>query len=345
MNSKLTNSELSLFCYQLSLIFKSGIPLMEAMDLFTEEMTTPVLKDISVQMDKDIKDGKSLYDALKDHKEFPLYMLGMVEIAQNTGNLEEELSRLSDYYQEQEELNQKISNAVTYPIVLVILMTLVILYLIIQVVPMFHNILTSIGTDIPAGTQALLNFGLFLRNNGLVIIGLIALIIAGTFWYKSTKNGSLAFDKMKYTMPVIGEMNQKILAEKFSLGMSMLMSGGYSFDDALNMYINCVDSPFVKDRLSIARTAITNGSNVSEEIANLNIFPKLFSKMLSIGYKTGELESSFKKISQVYKTQVEKVMNKVTSSIEPALVIALSIIIGVILISVMSPLITIISTI
>ena len=335
----LTNSELSLFCYQLSLIFKSGIPLDEAMSVFTDEMSTPTLKNIANDIKQTVTMGEPIHEAIKKHEEFPKYMTGMIEIAYNTGNLEEELSRLSNYYQEVERLNQKVSNAVTYPIMLTTLMFMVIAFLVIKVIPMFNEILSSIGATVPTATNVLLRVGLALKNYGVII--LLVLVALGIGAYVYTKKSS---DEWKYAMPFIGTINKKIFAEKFALGMSMLMAGGYSFDDALEIYTRSVESKFAYEKLKQAQKNILDGNDVSQEIEKLGLFPSLFTKMLSIGYKTGEMENSLTKIASVYKMEVEKTMDKVTSSIEPALIIVLSLIVGVILFSVMTPLIGIISS-
>ncbi|MGP1568465.1 MAG: type II secretion system F family protein [Peptoanaerobacter stomatis] len=335
----LTNSELSLFCYQLSLIFKSGIPLDEAMSVFTDEMSTPVLKKIAQDIKESVGMGEGLHDAIKKHEEFPKYMVGMIEIAYNTGNLEGELERLSNYYQELERLNQKVSNAVTYPIILTGLMFIVIGFLVIKVIPMFNNILQSIGGSMPQATNMLINVGMILRNYGLIIVAILVILGFALYFYTKSKS-----DAWKYNTPFIGEINKKIFSEKFALGMSMLMKGGYSFDDALEVYIRSVESVYATSVLKKAQKNILEGEDVAQEISKVNLFPTLFTKMLTIGYKTGELESSLTKVSSVYKLEVEKTMDKVTSSIEPALVIILSLVVGVILFTVMTPLISIISS-
>ena len=179
----LTNSELSLFCYQLSLIFKSGLPLDEAMSVFTDEMSTPTLKKIALSIKESVDNGEPIYEAVKKHDEFPKYMTGMMEIAYNTGNLEEELSRLSSYYQELERLNQKVSNAVVYPVILTGLMLIIITFLVVKVIPMFSEIIDSIGADIPNTTAVLISIGLALKNYGAIILILLAILFISGYIY------------------------------------------------------------------------------------------------------------------------------------------------------------------
>ena len=326
----LTNSELSLFCYQLSLIFKSGLPLDEAMSVFTDEMSTPTLKKIALSIKESVDNGEPIYEAVKKHDEFPKY---------NTGNLEEELSRLSTYYQEVERLNQKVSNAVIYPVILTGLMLIIITFLVVKVIPMFSEIIDSIGADIPNTTAVLIGIGLALKNYGLLILIVFAVLCASGYIY--TKKSS---DAWKYNMPFIGNVTKKIFSEKFALGMSMLMAGGYSFDDALVLYTNSVESKFALEKLKKAQENIIEGKDVTEEIEKVGLFPALFTKMIGIGYKTGEIENSLKKVASLYKLEVEKTMDKVTSSIEPMLIIILSLLVGVILFTVMTPLISIVSS-
>lgn len=335
----LTNSELSLFCYQLSLIFKSGLPLDEAMSVFTDEMSTPTLKKIALSIKESVDNGEPIYEAVKKHDEFPKYMTGMMEIAYNTGNLEEELSRLSTYYQEVERLNQKVSNAVVYPVILTGLMLIIITFLVVKVIPMFSEIIDSIGADIPNTTAVLISIGLALKNYGLLILILLAILCISGYVY--TKKSS---DAWKYNMPFIGNVTKKIFSEKFALGMSMLMAGGYSFDDALVLYTNSVESKFALEKLKKAQENILEGKDVSDEISNIGLFPTLFTKMIGIGYKTGEIENSLKKVASLYRLEVEKTMDKVTSSIEPMLIIILSLLVGAILFTVMTPLISIVSS-
>ena len=122
------------------------------------------------------------------------------------------------------------------------------------------------------------------------------------------------------------------------------MAGGYSFDDALALYTNSIESKFALEKLKKAQENILEGNDVTQEITKVGLFPALFTKMIGIGYKTGEIESSLKKVASVYKLEVEKTMDKVTSSIEPMLIIILSLLVGVILFTVMTPLISIISS-
>jgi type IV pilus assembly protein PilC len=337
--------DLSLFCYQLSLIFKSGIPFLEGMSLFAEEMADTRFRKLSQSVYKDVFGGMSLNESLEKQKVFPPYMVNMVKIAEATGTLDSELERLSVYYDKADKLNRRIRNAITYPVILAILMGCIILLLILKILPMFHEILVSAGGEIPPATQAILNFSMGFSNNLLVIVAVIVLLALGAVILAKTTAGRRKWDEFKVKAPLLKNINLKIISARFSMGMSMLLKGGIAFDDALGMVRNIIDNSYVAQKLSDCQKEITGGADTSDSFAKIGIFPPLFVKMLNIGYKTGEMEKSLGKIAGIYENEVDRHMNRVTSAIEPVLVIILSAVVGIILLAVMLPLISIMSSI
>ncbi len=344
-SEKLSAGDLSIFCYQLSLIFKSGIPFLEGMHLFAEEMADSRFKKYAQKLYQDVFAGKDFHTSLEDLKVFPFYMVNMLAMAETTGTLDSELERLSVYYDKSEKLKRRINNAITYPVVLAILMGGIILLLILRILPIFHEILISIGGEIPPVTQALLNFSTAVRNNSITIMVVIVLIISAIIILSRTSPGRKIWDKFKVTAPFIRYINLKTLSARFSMGMSLLLKSGIAFDDALGMAHNIIENSYAAQKLDTCRNEIHSGSDISDAFGKMGLFPALFVKMLQTGYKTGEMEKAMAKISDIYENEVDRYMNRVTSAIEPMLVIILSIVVGIILLAVMLPLISIMSSI
>lgn len=342
---KLEAGDLSLFCYQLSLIFKSGIPFLEGMHLFAEEMADSKFKKLSQTVYKDVFEGISLGVSLERQKVFPSYMVNMINMAEATGTLDVELEHLSAYYDKAEKLTRRVRNAITYPVILAVLMGCIILLLILKILPMFHEILVSVGGDIPPITQVILNISTGISSNYIVIIAVILLLIAAYIIFARTSGGRRKLDELKVKAPLIKTINLKIISAKFSMGMAMLLKGGITFDDALGMVRNIIENTYVAKMVSDCQKDIVNGADIADSFGKIGIFPALFVKMLNIGYKTGELEKTMNKISSIYENEVDRYMNRVTSAIEPVLVIILSVIVGIILLAVMLPLISIMSSI
>lgn len=338
-------SELSLFCYQLSLILKSGLPIVEAMEIMETETADSSMNEVVRQMSVDLQEGMGVYEAISKYPGFPPYFLGMIEISERTGNLQEELERLSRYYEESEKMRQRIRSAVTYPLILIVMMTLVILFLILRVLPMFHDILRSVGGNVPESTKAIIGIGVALQKYFMVVMGGIVLLAVGGALYFRSEAGRRKWSRSKLYLPYVRGIYRKMIAARFSKSMSMLMKGGISFDDSMAMIMSAIGNPYVEEQLKAANERIVMGEDPMEVFHGLDFFPPLFLKLMKVGHKTGEMESTMGKIAEIYETEAEKSLGRIASSIEPALVIGLSVVVGIILMTVMVPLITIISNI
>ena len=341
----LNAGDLSLFCYQLSLIFKSGIPFLEGMHLFAEEISDSKHKQLSQSLYQDVFTGMSLPDALEKQKAFPSYMVNIIRMAEATGTLDSELERLSSYYDKLDKLKRKVQNAVTYPVILAALMGGIILLLILKILPMFHEILIAAGGDIPPVTQLLLDISGLIRNYSILILILIAVLAAACIFFLRTAAGRQKWDQHKLKSPLMKNIHQKMIAARFGMGMSMLLKGGLSFDDALGMVCGIVGNSYAARKIKACQQDIRDGADPADALEKIGLFPALFMKMLHIGYQTGELEKSMDKIADIYENEAERYLSKITSSIEPVLVIILSLIVGIILLAVMLPLISIMSSI
>ncbi len=338
-------SELSIFCYQLSLIFKSGIPLVEGMDLFASQMLEPKFKDIAKDMYESVLSGYSLHETLSRHEVFPVYMISMLHIAESTGKLDLELEHLATHYERVDQLKDRIRNAMTYPLVLVVLMSAVIVLLMVKILPMFQEILVSIGGEVPGVTQVMLNISKGIQQHVLLLaLGLFVLIIAPFFYFK-TERGKLRQDFLKLSLPIVKWLYRKISAARFSQGLMLLVQGGIPLDDALVLVAPIVENSYLEKRILKARELVLAGEDFEVALRQIDLLPELFIRMLAIGQRTGDLEGMLNKINQIYEHEVNRSLQKFTAAVEPALVMALSLVVGVILLTVMLPLIEIMTAV
>lgn len=345
VSSILKNSELSIFCYQLALILKSGIPLVEGMKLIEDEVTDTKLKLAMVEMYDDIKNGLQLNIALSNQTIFPNFLLNMVKIGETSGKLDEVMDYLYQYYEKADKLNRKIKNAVTYPLILAGLMIGVILLLLVKILPMFNDILNSVGGEMPGITRVMMNISQYVKDYLLLIILVILAFIVLIFFFSRSIRGKLYFDKFKIKSKLTGNLFQKIYVTKFSMSIALILKSGSSIEEALGMVQDLAENTYVSAKILECRQALKNGEDEALAISNMGIFPKLFIRMMNLGYKTGELDDMMSKLSTIYENEVDNALQKLTSAIEPALVIVLSLVVGVILLTVMLPLISIMSSI
>lgn len=349
LNSKGTTQfsalELSVFCYQLSLIFKSGIPMVEGMDLFASQMLEPKFKDIAQDMYESVLNGYSLHETLSRYEGFPPYLISMLHIAESTGKLDVELEHLANHYERIDELKDRIRNALTYPMVLVVLMSAVIILLMVRILPMFQEILASMGGEVPSITQVMLNISKGIQQHiVLLALGLLLIIMGPTFYFR-TARGKEKLDYLKLNLPIIKWLYRKVSAARFSQGLVLLVQGGIPLDDALVLVAPIVENKHLEQRILSARDSVMAGNDFEQALRQIDLLPELFIRMLAIGERTGDLEYMLVKINKIYEQEVSRSLQKFTSAVEPALVTALSLVVGVILLTVMLPLIEIMSAV
>jgi type IV pilus assembly protein PilC len=344
-NRQFSHDELSVFCFELSLMLKSGLPLIEGIELLFDDIENSGFKKIVGSLRDDILNGENLHSSLSKHKEFPEYMTSIVRIAELSGNLDTEMERLSVYYEKLSQMNDRIARAVTYPIMLGSMMVVVITILILKVIPIFKDILVSIGGDIPPATAAIFGASNFLGTNIMPIALAILALIIGLALYFSTGRGRMAWKKWLTSSSLMKGIYSKIIAAKFARSMSLMLKSGITFEEALMNVVDVLDNEYAKDRIVKSLESFGDSYDIAGLIEGTNLMPNLFIKMLRVGTQTGETEKVFDKLSGMYDLQVEKSINRFTSIIEPLMIGILSTVIGIILISVILPMINIMSSI
>lgn len=337
--------ELSMLCHQMALVLKSGIHPVEGVPLIAEEMPNPKLKKALDEIGKSITDGAMFHEALAKQQVFPDYMVSMTRLGEKTGMLDQVMENMADYYDRDYRLRKKFRSSITYPIILLVLMLGVILLLILKILPMFAGILNSLGGQMPPVTQALLNAGQGLMTAGPVLIALILLVCAGVWGYGRSEKGRFAFDRMRLSLPYLGQVYRKLSAARFSHGMAMALKSGMTFETGLEAVEEIIGNRYVRSRIGDVRKRLREGLAPADAFAELGLYPNLFIRMLRVGHKTGELDTMLGRISDVYDDEVDDSLLMLANAIEPLMVIALSAVVAVILLAVMLPLINIMSTI
>ncbi len=337
--------ELSLFCQQMALVLKSGIAPVEGVPLIAEELTQPRLKKALDEIGDDIARGSSFHEALRNQSLFPDYLVSMTLLGEKTGMLDRVMDNLAKYYERDYRLQKKFRSSITYPFILMGLMLVVILLLILKILPMFANILSALGGEMPQVTSILMFFGQATLQAAPVLIGITVVLILGVFTYGRTDAGELYFDRLRLELPYLGKVYRKVSAARFSHGMALVLRSGMTFEEGLDAVEQIIGNRFVRTKIIEAGDWIRTGETPADAFAKLGLYPNLFIRMMRIGHKTGELDQMMSKISDVYDDEVEDSLNLLANAIEPILVISLSAIVAVILLAVMLPLINIMSTI
>lgn len=338
-------AELSFFCYQFSVVFKAGIPYLEGLHILSGDVFDAKLKSVVKQITNEVEAGLSLNEAIKNQNAFPVYLVDMLKIAENTGRLGETFEQLAAYYDEMDQLRQKIKSALTYPFVLIGLMSVVILMLIIKVLPIFHEILLSVGGRVPKATAFVLDLSMILQNGVMVILGLFVIVVLYFILLFKTDLLNSQRDSFLLKFPGVSTLYKKSLAVKFSRAFAILVKSGMPLVEGLELITPLMENNIVEKSLKEVAQSIQEGNALAAALKNTRLFPELFVKMIELGSKTGSLDSMLDKTAELYERELNRSLHRLTVSIEPTLVIILSLVVGAILLLVMLPLINIMSSI
>ena len=354
--SKLSSGDLSIFCLQLSLILKAGIPLHEGLVTLGDKNNKLIESKHKIKgtlgkaidnMAESVEFGEPLSLAMKKTGVFPDYIMNMVDIGEGTGKLDNVLESLGEYYERDQYMKAKIRNSLMYPVFLFIIMSVVIVLLVSRVFPIFKSMLESMGGSLSEGEEAFAAFAgsLAAGEYTMYIILSLALIFVIIALLSKTEAGKNIGSSFVSVFPLTKNITQKIAASRFANAMSMTLSSGMDFNSAMRMAVNLIDSRNLKNKFEYCMEEIEAGESFSKAIAKTDIFSGMYIKFIEIGQKTGNVDSVMKKISDICDSEADSSLTNATSFIEPLLVGILSIIIGVILISVMIPLVQVMSNI
>lgn len=344
-NGKYNEMDISMLCHQYSLVLKSGIHPVEGIPLISEDTKNSSLKKALDYISAEVTHGRSLYKAFEETKCFPAYMVAMIRVGEQTGMLETVMEGLSRYYENQSDIRKKIRSAVSYPVVLAVLMLGVIALISIKVIPMFVDILTSMGGQIPSQVNLFMALGGALKNGLFYVIATILILFTGALLLFRLPKLRFFIDKLKMNNPISGNTYRKITASRFSGALSLTLKNGMSIMEGFTVVSGVLDNKYVALKAKEAARAVTAGKTFSESIQGTGLFPALFTRLVKTGEKTGSLDDMMEKISQTYREEVDNSLRRIISYIEPVCVTVLSLILAGVLLSVILPLISIMSSI
>ncbi len=335
--------EIASFCGQVALILQAGIPLYDGMETLVESCEDKKAKEAFKQLADKVVETGMLYEAVRDAGFFPQYMVNMIHIGEEAGKLDEVLKSLNAYYEREAKIKKSIKSAVTYPILLIIMMAAVVTLLVTNVLPVFEQVFKNMGTDISATGKSIMNAGILIGNIAFIVIAIVLVLIIGI--YIASKFG--AGEKLKelsFKLPLLRGLSRKISSGRFASVLSMMISSGYSLEKALEMAPGIVTDTVAREKIKKCDELLKDGKSFPEALENINMFDGMQNRMISVGFKAGQLDAVMDKMTRIYEDEVDDSIERLLSFIEPTLVAILSIIIGGILVSVMLPLTGIMSS-
>ena len=334
--------EIPTYTRQLATLLKAGIPLAQAMSAIIEQCETPDVEAAFRDIRERITQGLSFAEALSY---YPAYFddlfVNMVKAGEASGAIDTVLDRLADYLQRQQAIRNKISAALAYPIVMLVIGVVIVIILMTFVVPKIMQVVEQSKQTLPLMTRILKGGSEFLGTWWLAILGVIlAIAILHRFLMRGAEYRYLV-DKTKLRLPIVGDLFRKASVSRFAVSTSTLLKSGVPVLEALVIAKDIVGNAVIARVLDTVHDRIVEGTDIATPIKKSGVFPPVVGYMIAVGEQTGQLEDMLERIAVSYDEEVEVTTEKVTSLLEPLLIVSMAAVVGFIVISIMQPILKI----
>lgn len=341
----LSNEEIASFCNQFAMLFQAGIPPVESIGIMLSDAKSSGGREILTQILDVCQQGEPFYKALESTGVFPDYAISMLSLGEESGNLEVCMLSLAAYYEKEQSISDSIRSAISYPCIMIAMMVLVIFVLISKVMPIFNQVFIELGSEMTGFSASLLRLGNSLNRYSIVFLVLLVVLALLYLLASRTAPGRRLWNKFLSVFPLTKRFYESVACERFASGMALTMSSGMDIFSGLDMVYPLVGSREMQAKITSCREALQEGSNFAEALASSRIFSNLHSQMIGVGFKSGNIDTVLSKIADNYEKETDRRIQSIISILEPTLVIILSVIVGLILLSVILPLMGIMTSI
>lgn len=336
---KVKSKELTMFYRQLAILFEADVSPLESLKILGDQTTNPFFRDLIFQVEKDIKGGEPLSQAMAKHKKvFSSFYINVIKAGEATGKLHDVLKYLADHAERDYNLTHKVKGAFIYPIAILCLFLVVGTLMMIYVVPSLSSMLIEIGGELPITTKILIGMSNFLKKwILLVVLGVIGLIIL-IIRFKKTEQGVLFFDKLKLKIPIFKDLSKKIYLARFAENFQTLLKGGIPILQALDITAKVIGNKVYEKIVLDARERVRVGETISSSFsAHPKEITPMVSQMIGVGEKTAQLDNILEKVANFYGQEVDRMVANMTQLIEPIMILVLGVGVGFLVSSILMP--------
>lgn len=336
--ARVTPSEVSIMTRQLSTLVGAGFPLVMAMDTMLPQIKAHGFKTVLAQIKDTIVEGNSFATALSNFPGIftPVYV-NMVRAGESSGTLEIVLDRLAEITEKQQALKNRIRTALTYPVLMALIGTLVLFFLLTFIVPNIATIFSDMDKALPRPTQILIGVSEFAKSYWWAIFGCIAVTAVILHRVKKTAKGQYQWDKTVLGLPLAGVLVKKLAVARLARTLGSLLENGVTLLAALDIVKNIVGNVLLADAISKAAEEVGKGQGLGVSLGETDLFPGLFIQMIIVGEQSGELEAMLNKVADVFENEVESSVMSMTSLLEPLMILVMAVLVGFIVLSICLP--------
>lgn len=334
---KIPRKDLMHFSRQLAVFIQAGIPLLDALEAIHEEMGSKFFRGIVEETMAALREGSTFADAIQPHADaFPTYYLGILRSAELTGKLDTVLVQLSEYIERDLEARRKVTSALAYPGVILVVSLVVVVILVSFVLPRFVLFFEGLNAELPLPTRILLGASDFLSDNWILIVGGIVGLLAFTIAFTRTETGQTARDRLLLKLPVLGDLLRHVVLERFCRILSAMMQAGVPLPSALAVTTEATSNAVFKRGLGRARESMMRGEGLAGPLIESGLFPPSAKQMFRVGENTGTMDQQLETAAIYFERELDYKIKRFTTLFEPAILLIVGGFVGFVAIAVVS---------
>lgn len=343
MVRQLSADETAYFCEQLALMLDAGMGLSNGLEILCEDIDDKKVRTVCDSLMTGLNDNKTLGQSMDNSGFFPEYSVKMVKIGETTGQIQKVLNDLAGYYQTQADLSRAVRSSFFHPLMLLVMMTAVVVVLILLVIPMFGDIFSQFNASVRNVVRNTVDFAYGFGIILLVILALIIFVSVTCMLLMNCKSVKKAFLRFASIFPLTRRISNQLAMAKIAGAMNTMVKSGMTPVEMLETAVGLIDNVTLEKKLITAKERVIEGEYFADVISGAEIFPAIYAKSIRIAYTSGHFDDAWAKLAEQCSERAMESIAGIVSFIEPAIVIVLTVIIGAVLLSVMVPLVNIMS--
>ncbi|MDD2433408.1 MAG: type II secretion system F family protein [Clostridia bacterium] len=337
--------DIAFFCRQVSALLDAGIPIADALQIIKQQIANKRLQKAVEEVSEEVQTGMSFSEAMKKQEVFPVLFIHMVAAGEVSGTLDFVMRRMAEDYEKEYKMQKKVSGSMVYPILIIIVAIVAVIFIVTSVLPRFTEMFTDVGLELPAATQLMIKMSDFLQQYWLYLFIALGLVIYGLIRFIKTTQGRLWLDYFKLGTPIIGAVNNKVVTARFTRTLASLLKSGIPLMQAMEYVAAIVGNVIVEEKLLQVREEISKGANLTESVRKADIFDPVVIHMVKTGEDSGKLDEVMENTAIIYDQEVEVAVQGITSVIEPVMIILMAAVVGFIVFSIITPMFDIAQTV
>ncbi|TRX33713.1 type II secretion system F family protein [Flavobacterium sp. ZT3R18] len=336
-SKSLSDKQKEVFYRELSMLLKSGVDFKKALEILGNQSTNKFEKEIIIELKNKVVEGRSIYESIKETKQFSPYEYYSIQIGEETRKLEEVLAELQKYFNRKIQMKRQIISVLTYPAIVMLVTFLVLYFMLNKVVPMFSSVFKQFGSELPKSTQIIIKLS---NHSGAIFTVVLAVIIGLITTHtllKKEQNYRAFTSKIILRTPYFGNLIRKIYISRFCQAMNLLITSKTTLINSLTLTAKMIGFYPIEIAIQEIKENITRGASLHESLKKHNVFENKMVSMVEVAEQVNQLETMFERLTEQYNEEISHQTKMIGVILEPMIIIVIGVIVGVIMVSMYAP--------